>query len=529
MFPRITDKGNRISRQNHRGVGIKAWRLIVRNLPYKTKKSELEEIFKKYGVLQEIVLPSNKDHKKFKKCCAGFAFIQYKRREDAENALKGENFKELGNRKIAIDYSMDKEDYLCTKSTKDSDDMSDILKKVLGERKRKTSDNNEEVVKKIKTEEIETEKDVIKNKKKESKKNHTVDFKKEMKLDEELEDEEELDDEEELQDEEVENEEELEDEEVENEEELEDEEELENEEEMEETDDKEIKKEEIKDGDSKKTKNKEDKAVLEKRVIFVRNLHYDVMEEELTDAVSDCGTVELCIICRYKDSEHSMGTGFIHFSTPEEAQKCLQKMESTKGVVLENRRVAGYLAVPRKEASTLKNGEKKLPEKRDKRNLRLLKYGHIKKGTAQAKNMSEHDTKKRADLALAAKKKLKNPLMFVSDTRLVIHNIPKNIDDKKLHDMCMSRCGNKNGKITECRIWRERPTFGNDPKKGKSKGFGFVAFTEHKDALFCLKQMNNNPKLFTDEKRPIVEFCVENLTAIRAKEKRKEKSKQTNK
>lgn len=35
MFPRITDKGNRVSRQNHRGVGIKAWRLIVRNLPYK--------------------------------------------------------------------------------------------------------------------------------------------------------------------------------------------------------------------------------------------------------------------------------------------------------------------------------------------------------------------------------------------------------------------------------------------------------------------------------------------------------------
>jgi len=35
---------------------------------------------------------------------------------------------------------------------------------------------------------------------------------------------------------------------------------------------------------------------------------------------------------------------------------------------------------------------------------------------------------------------------------------------------------------------------------GKSNGYGFVAFKEHSAALQCLKQMNNNPHMFTNER-----------------------------
>jgi RNA recognition motif-containing protein len=35
---------------------------------------------------------------------------------------------------------------------------------------------------------------------------------------------------------------------------------------------------------------------------------------------------------------------------------------------------------------------------------------------------------------------------------------------------------------------------------GKSKGFGFVEFSEHLDALTCLRNLNNNPSIFTDKK-----------------------------
>ncbi len=35
---------------------------------------------------------------------------------------------------------------------------------------------------------------------------------------------------------------------------------------------------------------------------------------------------------------------------------------------------------------------------------------------------------------------------------------------------------------------------------GKSKGFAFVEFAEHKDAVACLDKLNNNSQIFTDAK-----------------------------
>jgi len=70
-------------------------------------------------------------------------------------------------------------------------------------------------------------------------------------------------------------------------------------------------------------------------------------------------------------------------------------------------------------------------------------------------------------------------------------------------------------------------------KFGKSKGFGFVAFTEHSHALKALRHLNNNPSIFTPQKRPIVEFSIENKVALnkkkyRAKANIKEKDNQNN-
>lgn len=77
------------------------------------------------------------------------------------------------------------------------------------------------------------------------------------------------------------------------------------------------------------------------------------------------------------------------------------------------------------------------------------------------------------------------------------------------------------------------------PILGRSKGFGFVNFRDHPSALQCLKEMNNNPHIFKNERvtfsiiyhtnfiqiqRPIVEFSIENLNALRTKERRLRKS-----
>ncbi|VDM83737.1 unnamed protein product [Strongylus vulgaris] len=87
--------------------------------------------------------------------------------------------------------------------------------------------------------------------------------------------------------------------------------------------------------------------------------------------------------------------------------------------------------------------------------------------------------------------------------------------DEKLKQICRNATGTA-GIITECRIWKDTEKV--DAKGNpRSKGFAFVNFAEHKDALTCLQKLNNNPTTFTNERRPIVEFSIENLMAIRAK------------
>ena len=57
----------------------------------------------------------------------------------------------------------------------------------------------------------------------------------------------------------------------------------------------------------------------------------------------------------------------------------------------------------------------------------------------------------------------------------------------------------------------------------RSLGFGFVEFRNHKDALATLRATNNNPDIFSADRRPIVEFAVENSVVIKAKKRREEK------
>ena len=43
----------------------------------------------------------------------------------------------------------------------------------------------------------------------------------------------------------------------------------------------------------------------------------------------------------------------------------------------------------------------------------------------------------------------------------------------------------------------------------KSRGIGFVLFEDHEHALRALRKLNNNPFVFSKDKRPIVEFALE--------------------
>lgn len=167
-----------------------------------------------------------------------------------------------------------------------------------------------------------------------------------------------------------------------------------------------------------------------------------------------------------------------------------------------------------------KANSKKQPK--DKRNLYLAREGFIRGGTSTGAHVSDHDLKMRAKLEVNKKKALKNLHNFVSTTRLCIHNLPPSCDDKQLRKI-FGRVVNKAAKITEARVMRNMKRLGNDGK-AMSKGFGFVNFEKHEDALAALRAVNNNPNVFTDQMRPIVSFSIENRAALMVKERRLKRS-----
>ncbi|KAK0429211.1 hypothetical protein QR680_011254 [Steinernema hermaphroditum] len=447
-------------------------RLIVRNLPFDTSKDDLQELFSKVGELSEVAIPPCKD-KRFPKSCAGFGFVNFVKKSDAANAKEQLNFTQFKGRKIAVDWAVNKDEYVTSvisskkeeqKSNKKADDESE---KVADEESEEAADEENE--------------DLFKE-----------------------DDDEDENDDEEASDEEDESADDEEDEKAANED--------------DESEEKQNKKE------KKPRKRKEDSAMSEGRVLFLRNLSFGTTKEQLEEVFSDFSEVQLAIVCCFSGSDHSKGSAFVHFKTKQGADDALKELSSEEGITIDGRRINGMVAVPRSDASQFQNNEAGKQKVKDKRNLHLLRASFIRPGTASANEMSQHDVEKRQKLASLAKNKLRNLLMFVSPTRLVIYNVPKNWSDTTLRSKCIVATGNKDAQITECKIWRD---FTKLDARGlpESMGYAFVGFAAHEDAFACLRAMNNNPKTFTNDKRPIVEFCIENLQAVRAKERKLAKSK----
>ena len=61
--------------------------------------------------------------------------------------------------------------------------------------------------------------------------------------------------------------------------------------------------------------------------LYVGNLAFSTTEEALTDAFSECGTVESAKIITDRDTGRSKGFGFVEMSSDTEAQATIEKFD----------------------------------------------------------------------------------------------------------------------------------------------------------------------------------------------------------
>ncbi|GIY87284.1 RNA-binding protein 28 [Caerostris extrusa] len=482
-------------------------RLIIRNLSFKASEEDLKEIFSKYG---NVI-----DGKK-----RGFAFIEFEDTKSLIQAMKNMNYKEIHGRKVAIDFAIDKNSYESKlQSLKKKTDSSLIKKEIKTE-----PDSSDE----IKSEE-DSDSGVEELDEEGDEENKSEEDEEEKKLKSFLKDfysgADELTNSKTAKNDECSSE-------------SSDEESNEDEDEEEDDDDKKgikkkflsdkkIKQEFDEDGKpskNQKAKKTDSKDISEGKTVFLRNIAFTTTEESLRDAMEEYGECIYSLLCIDPLTDHPKGTAFVKFKEKASADKLIEKSYVEPGVIVDGRKLICSLAISREDASLIGKTEK---TKSDKRNLNLLRVGLIMPDSEESEGVSKSDMAKRTQLEIIKKQKLRNVNFFVSDKRLLIHNLPRDYTDNKLRQLFKKAAGH-GAVLTEVRVMKE---FKKTDTAGLplSKGYGFVSFDKHEDALRALNELNNNPNIFTSNKRPIVEFSIENKVALLSKEKRKEKIQLRNK
>uniref|UniRef100_A0A673UMP8 RNA-binding protein 28 n=1 Tax=Suricata suricatta TaxID=37032 RepID=A0A673UMP8_SURSU len=452
-------------------VADKKARLIIRNLSFKCSEDDLKTIFAQFGAVLEVNIPRKPDGK-----MRGFAFIQFKNLLEAGKALKSMNMKEIKGRTVAVDWAVAKDKYKNTQSASASGEEKRLEPKQqeLGkENGREEEDMEEEDTEEEDDEEEEWEesKESRETKPTQIRKNRAVRRAPAVESSEEDHSDEDsdlgegssVDSGEEL---------------------------AQSEASSEQQDDEDVKV-------SKKKKRKLPSDVNEGKTVFIRNLSFDSEEEELGELLQQFGDLKYVRIVLHPDTEHSKGCAFAQFMTQEAAQKCLEAASPETeggGLKLDGRLLKIDLAVTRDEAAKLQT--KKVKKPTGTRNLYLAREGLIRAGTKAAEGVSAADMAKRERFELLKHQKLKDQNIFVSQTRLCLHNLPKAVDDKELRKLLLNATrGEKGVRLKECRVMRDLK--GAPGKvKGQSLGYAFAEFQEHEHALTALRHINNNPEIF---------------------------------
>ncbi|XP_038857208.1 RNA-binding protein 28-like [Salvelinus namaycush] len=465
-------------------------RLIIRNLSFKCSNEDLKQTFAKFGTVLEANIPLKPDGK-----MRGFAFVQFKNVLEAGKALNAINLKEIKGRQVAVDWAVAKDKFVATQPGAKKEE------KVAAEKAAPESDSEEEE----KVEEDEEEEEKKKKPVAHSKNNplYRVSSKPAQQPDSPSEHESEEEDGEDHDAESQES-------------------------DCDETSDLGSDKDDDEDEDDEDSDSAANRKPLpsdinQGKTIFIRNLSFDTEEEGLEEVLLQYGELKYIKICLHPDTEHSKGIAFAQFKSKEAAEKCIAAAEDESesgGIRVDGRKLNVVAAVSREDAVKLK--DKKVKTHTGTRNIYLAREGLIRSGTKAAEGVPAADMAKRTRFEDLKRTKLRDINVFVSKTRLCVHNLPKFVDVKQLRQLCLKAAGGgKVVRITECRVmYDKKPERGQ--VLGRSLGYGFVQFQEHEHALKTLRYLNNNPDIYGNTKRPIAEFSLEDGKKLKMKEMRQQ-------
>lgn len=497
-------------------------RLIIRNLPWSCKKpDQLKKIFSKYGAVYDAYIPKKKGGQ-----MCGFAFVTMKKDSAAEKAVKDSVGLKIDDREVAVDLAIEKSKWEEIKEDEDEEEED--------EEEGEEEENDDEEIDPSQEDEVEENDDEESDVAEDFDELNNPDSK------------------------------------------------------VAEEDEEEEKEEEI----PRKKNNKQEAFSL-----FVRNIPYDATSESLEEHFSQFGPVKYALPVIDRESGLAKGSAFVAFKNEDAYLDCLDNAPSVASTslliaddvspayVYQGRILSIASAVDRESAHKLaeRNVEKrkevlgKAPAEKDKRNLYLLNEGRITENSKLAQFISKTDLEMREkSYKLRVQQLNKTPSLHLSLTRLAIRNVPRAMNSKALkalgrkavvqfatevkeekrqplskeelnrsvkhkHDIGEFETDKKKtkklGVVKQAKVINEVKGSG---EIGRSRGYGFIEFRDHKTALMGLRWLNAHevtiPEVLegmTDEEKKlaeleglakrklIAEFAVENAEVVK---RRREKT-----